>query len=70
LGLANLLLVKIGYNFGMTTQTQVKGSTPQQPKPNKALKALELTFERLRSVKVARDFKFDPFLGSDEFRDR
>jgi hypothetical protein len=63
-------LAMVGYNLGMTMQTQAKGSIPQQPKPNKALKALEQTFERLRLVKVARDSKFDPFLGSDEFRDR
>jgi len=54
----------------MTVKTQAKSGAVQSTKPNKALQALERTFERLRGAATERPVKFDPLLGSDQFRER
>jgi hypothetical protein len=56
------------YTASMTTPTQPK-TNPPKPKSKAAL-ALEQTFNRLRSAKVAKPHQFDPFFGAEEFRDR
>jgi hypothetical protein len=55
------------YTAPMTTPTQPK-TNPPKPKP-KAVLALEQTFQRLRTAKAANPHQFDPFFGSEEFRD-